>query len=76
MRVWLAIRVFFAVLLSAERAARVQQAFAAEPPGQSERPTPSPRPARPKPASGSRSDALTLLAELHETAIATGRDIE
>jgi hypothetical protein len=68
MRLWLAIRVFFAVLLSAERAGRVQQALAAEPPGESERPTASPTQARPKPAGPSRSDALTLLATLQREA--------
>jgi hypothetical protein len=68
MRLWLAIRLFFAVLLSGERAERAQRLLSAEPPGEPERSKPISAPARAKPASPPRSDALTLLATLQREA--------
>jgi len=71
-RIWLAIRVFFAVLLRGEVAARVEEAMQGEKPGTApaELPRPEARaePKRPAAKAPTRSEAITLLAALQREA--------
>ena len=68
MRLWLAIKVFFAIVFRTEAAKQAARILIAESPGETERadrPEPAVQPPAPRP---SRSDAVTLLATLQREA--------
>jgi len=69
-RIWLAVRVFCAVLFRAEVAARVEEALRGEKAGPAELPQTEARaePQRPVPKAPARSEAIALLAALQREA--------
>lgn len=67
-RIWLAIRVFFAVLFHADVAARVEGALSSESLQPKIETPPPPKPVAKKPPEAVRSEAVTLLATLQREA--------